>query len=927
MLGQPLVVNNYSIFSKVIRLSAIVSLPFLLGSLGGFWQRSVNAQIIPDASLGTETSIVTPNVEIKGSPAERIDGGATRGINLFHSFSEFNVGESQRVYFNNPAGIENILTRVTGGKVSNILGTLGVDGGANLFFINPGGIVFGQNSRLDLGGSFLGSTANSFVFGDRLQFSATNPQSPPLLQINVPTGLQFGKNSQDIRVNGISGGRSSIQGLGLRVSPGNTLALIGGNINVEGVFLNAPEGQIELGSVAGIGQVNLKPINQNWILDYNNVQNFGDINISRSLVDVVAVKENRLSNPNKNTAISFRSAKLDVGKTSVIRANNGTDAPGADINIDVRQLIVREGANISTLTRDTGNAGNLIVNATESVKLTGTTPRGFFKSSLNTQTDAVGKGGNLIINTGSLEVSNGALITSTTKGTGNAGDVTINATNFVKFGGEGNLLTGAFSQVNPLARGNGGGISITTPVLEVSKNGQISTSTFGLGNAGSVRINATDRVKFDGGGDFLSGVFSQVDPRAIANAGSVLINTSAFEMDNNAAISTSTLGLGNSGTIIISANTFKATNSSQIANFTTNEFAAGNIAITVRDSIILSGSQTGIFANTTPNSIGSGGSIMIDSGTTTIRDNATIAVDSQGEGIGGDIQFAADLLTLDKGTISAETRSSTGGNITLKLKDLLLLRNSSKVSTTAGNQQFGGDGGNINIDTPFIVASPQENNDITANAFSGRGGKINVTTQGIFGLSPRSREELENLLNTNNPANLDPNNLSSSDITAISQQNPSLSGQISINSIVELSRGTEELPTDVIDTTGLINRNICIAARQGSEFVITGKGGLPPSPYNIFSPNSTWEDWSIRKEKEISQSKLKFNPVKIKNQTQRDVERDKSEQSNPIVQAQDWVLDGNGNVVLTSQAVKVNQKGTWLHQEDCQRLRSINNKK
>ena len=337
MLGQPLVVNNYSIFSKVIRLSAIVSLPFLLGSLGGFWQRSVNAQIIPDASLGTETSIVTPNVEIKGSPAERIDGGATRGINLFHSFSEFNVGESQRVYFNNPAGIENILTRVTGGKVSNILGTLGVDGGANLFFINPGGIVFGQNSRLDLGGSFLGSTANSFVFGDRLQFSATNPQSPPLLQINVPTGLQFGKNSQDIRVNGISGGRSSIQGLGLRVSPGNTLALIGGNINVEGVFLNAPEGQIELGSVAGIGQVNLKPINQNWILDYNNVQNFGDINISRSLVDVVAVKENRLSNPNKNTAISFRSAKLDVGKTSVIRANNGTDAPGADINIDVRQ--------------------------------------------------------------------------------------------------------------------------------------------------------------------------------------------------------------------------------------------------------------------------------------------------------------------------------------------------------------------------------------------------------------------------------------------------------------------------------------------------------------------------------------------------------------------------------------------------------------
>ncbi|KST62050.1 two-partner secretion domain-containing protein [Mastigocoleus testarum] len=921
MLGQPLVVVNYSIFYKVIRLSAIVSLQFLLFFLDGFWQGSANAQITPDASLGTEASKVTPNVEIKGSPAERIDGGATRGINLFHSFSEFNVGESQRVYFNNPAGIENILTRVTGGKVSNILGTLGVDGRANLFFINPGGIVFGQNSSLDLGGSFVGSTANSFVFDDKFKFSATNPQTPPLLKINVPTGLQFGKNSQDIRVDGISGGRSSIQGLGLRVSPGNTLALIGGNINIEGVFLNAPEGQIELGSVAGIGQVNLKPINRNWILDYDNFQNFGNINISRSLVDIAAVKENRLNNPNEDTAISFRAAKLDIGRTSVIRANNGTDAPGADINIDVRQLIVREGANISTLTRDTGNAGNLIVNATESVKLTGTTPRGFFKSSLNTQTDAAGKGGNLIINTASLEVSNGALITSTTKGTGDAGDITINATNFVKFGGEGDLLTGAFSQVNPLARGNGGGISITTPVLEVDKNGQISTSTFGSGNAGSVRINATGRVKFDGGGDFLSGVFSQVAPGAIANAGSVFINTNAFEMDNNAAISTSTLGLGNSGTIIISANTFKATNSSQIANFTTNKFTAGNIAITARDSIILSGSQTGIFANTTPNSIGGGGGIIIDSGTTTIRDNATVAVDSQGEGIGGDIQLGADFLTLDKGIISAETRSSTGGSITLKIKDLLLLRNNSKISTTAGNQQFGGDGGNINIDTPFIVASPQENNDITANAFSGRGGKINVTTQGIFGLSPRSREELENLLNTNNPANLDPNNLSSSDITAISQQNPSLSGQISINNIVEPSQGTEEFPTDVIDATGLINRNICIAARQGSEFVITGKGGLPPSPYNIFSPNSTWEDWSITQETNISKPKPKTKPIQTKNQLSKPIEQNKYESPNPIVEAQDWVLDGNGNVVLTSQPVKVTQEGTWLRQEDCQRLR------
>ncbi|MHC5780028.1 two-partner secretion domain-containing protein, partial [Nostoc sp.] len=86
------------------------------------------AQITPDGTLGDRSSRITPNVNIKGSAADRIDGGAIRGANLFHSFQEFNVGELQRVYFANPTGISNILTRVTGSNVSNILGTLGVDG-------------------------------------------------------------------------------------------------------------------------------------------------------------------------------------------------------------------------------------------------------------------------------------------------------------------------------------------------------------------------------------------------------------------------------------------------------------------------------------------------------------------------------------------------------------------------------------------------------------------------------------------------------------------------------------------------------------------------------------------------------------------------------------------------------------------------------
>ncbi|OUL26631.1 filamentous hemagglutinin N-terminal domain-containing protein [Nostoc sp. 106C] len=184
---------------------------------------SADAQIIPDETLGESSSTITPNLNIQGLAADRIDGGVSLGANLFHSFREFNVGENQRVYFGNPTGIENILTRVTGAKVSNILGTLGVNGAANLFLLNPNGIIFGQNARLDVAGSFMASTANSFVFGNGMEFSATDPQAPPLLKINLTPGLQYGKNDS----------YRTIKNTG-SLTVGQDLKLIAGNLDLQG---------------------------------------------------------------------------------------------------------------------------------------------------------------------------------------------------------------------------------------------------------------------------------------------------------------------------------------------------------------------------------------------------------------------------------------------------------------------------------------------------------------------------------------------------------------------------------------------------------------------------------------------------------------------------------------------------------------------
>lgn len=141
------------------------------------------AQVTPDGTLGAESSVVTPT-NVNGLPSNQIDGGAARGANLFHSFEQFSIPTGGEAFFNNAADIQNILSRVTGGSVSNIDGLLRANGTANLFLLNPNGIIFGPNASLNIGGSFVGTTANAIGFGVQGFFSASAPDAPPLLTVN-----------------------------------------------------------------------------------------------------------------------------------------------------------------------------------------------------------------------------------------------------------------------------------------------------------------------------------------------------------------------------------------------------------------------------------------------------------------------------------------------------------------------------------------------------------------------------------------------------------------------------------------------------------------------------------------------------------------------------------------------------------------------
>jgi filamentous hemagglutinin family protein len=212
-------------WSQAIAINAVVIIGFGVVNPGG---ALTLAQIIPDSTLPINSDV---NLE---QNRLIIRGGTTVGSNLFHSFYEFNVEAGGEAYFTNSAGIENIFSRVTGSNPSTILGTLGVLGNANLFLMNPNGILFGPNAQLNLGGSFIGTTANRLLFTDGTEFS-TVPQNSSQLTISTPIGLGLVNGSGDIRVEGQGHQLNALNFLpisdnsvgGLNVQLGRTLALIG----------------------------------------------------------------------------------------------------------------------------------------------------------------------------------------------------------------------------------------------------------------------------------------------------------------------------------------------------------------------------------------------------------------------------------------------------------------------------------------------------------------------------------------------------------------------------------------------------------------------------------------------------------------------------------------------------------------------------
>jgi large exoprotein involved in heme utilization and adhesion len=393
------------------------------------------------------------------------------------------------------------------------LGTLGISGGnANLFLINPNGIIFGSNASLDVGGSFTATTANAIKLGDTGLFSVSEPATSNLLTVR-PSALFFNAVAPRAIVNqslaqSLSGQTNSLDGpVGLQVPTLQTLALIGGNVAIEGGNLTAAGGRIELGSVAGVGEVSLSHLGNRWLFGYDNIDAFGNIRLEGgTVVDAsgegggdVQLQGAQLEMIQGSFIISNTLGSEDGGKIlirttetvalsddSLIAAAVLGSGTGVNITIATGRLLVRDGAQVSAVTRSIGEGGTLSVTASDSVKVIGTSADGRVPSTLTAQTTGAGNAGGLRITTKQLTIRDGAEVNVSSTATGIAGSIQVLA-DVIHLDNEGKIRADT--------SGGGGNIDLLTYDLILRRGSSISINTRGNNiTAGNINIVAFSLV-------------------------------------------------------------------------------------------------------------------------------------------------------------------------------------------------------------------------------------------------------------------------------------------------------------------------------------------------------------------------------------------------------------------------------------------------
>lgn len=604
------------------------------------------------------------------------------------------------------------------------------------------------------------------------------------------------------------------------------------------IVLSAPNGQVTGGAAARLNSISISETGQSG--------NGGNVTIAA-----------------KNQITQFEILTLASSENSGAVQVNGFD----DLTLTNTQILTSKQVeiqlcggcgNVSVLVGGKGKSGNVTVNSVGDLTLT--------NSRIESDTKGRDTAGNIAIASGGWLTFNNSQVSSNTSSTGQAGNITVAAT--------GGVIVGRASTLSAQTRdrGNAGNITINTPDLTLRQGAKVATTAIGSGQAGTIAIQ-TNRTTITGNS---SGIISGSGTPAErggnrGNGGNVRIITDSLTLNDNGIISTSTFARGHSGSIDIMARAVELTTGGKLSATSQDQGNAGNITVNASDRVLIAGSQSGFLAVTTPGAVGHGGSISVATGVLEISNGGHISAASRGRGQGGDVTVTAQQMTLrNQGEVVTDTASSDGGNITLNVRDILLLRHNSLISASAGTAQQGGNGGNVTINASFVVGVLSENSDIRANAFTGNGGRVNITAQGIYGLKYQTQDT------------------PFSDITASSALGTS--GTVTLNTLnVDPNRGLVQLPDDFSDSSDQIVQT-CSPRQQSNSFIVTGRGGVAPSASEVLNQVNMWRDAGPVEGREQMAAGTVVNPL-----------FSTSNSSAALVEATTWHRTADGAIVLVAE--------------------------
>ncbi len=618
-----------------------------------FVSSSLNSTLAQTTSIVADDTLPGSNNSLLTEIGNRIDisGGHNVGSNLFHSFSEFQVGSGDTASFQSQ-GAANILSRVTGSDPSNIFGTIGIDIGtstqsqANLFFMNPNGIVFGPSARLDLKGSFHVTTADFLRLQAKEEggrFSA-DPNGPNKLIEADPNGFGFlSGNPTGITVNGsLSNGKS------LEVLSGKTLSIIGGPVTVDNALLQAPSGQINVVSAASgeeavvVGNINEK---SDIVLAPQPGQG-GKINFNSTVLETSS------SGTSASGRVVIRGGELVMkgASPSLSRSNAGiysvnsvtADTSGRTIDIKISgSYQLTDGGVLDSGSKGAGKAGDIFIGNFGELTLT----KG---AQIDSSNFGSGDGGRITLKGKQITITDQASVTSTTTGAGSAGVITL--TDFEQFA----LSNGAKIVGSSSGSGESGIININEGrTVEIADGARIANEANGTGNSRSIGINVTDLVKVSN-----ADISTQAAPGSTGQGGDIDIQANQIKILDGTRLSSQAEGEGAAGSIRLLGTSIGSSVTVSGEKVVANMFTPSLLSASSGATVAEANYDTALADATTPRP----GQIIIQGDRILLQNKATVTSSTSGAASGGDITLrGVEQLTLAN-EVSISSTSSGSGN-------------------------------------------------------------------------------------------------------------------------------------------------------------------------------------------------------------------------------------------------------------------------